>query len=102
MTPAKADYLWRKGLDFVGQTLIPLVTRDSSFLWIDLDNYSERIDIANLTACPLFCNQKRIWQRNSITNEYLKRIERVEWQEMRVISDCTITQGNAFGWQLCI
>jgi hypothetical protein len=89
-------------LDFVGQTLVPSVTRDSSFLQINLDNYPERIDIANLSARPLFCNQKRIRQCNAITNEHLKRIKRAESQEMRVISDCTITQGNAFGWQLCI
>jgi hypothetical protein len=102
ITPAKADYLERKGLDFVGQTSVPLVTRDSSFLRINLEDYLEPIDIANLSARPLFCNQKRIRQRNAITNEHLKRIERAELQEMRVISDCTITQGNAFGRLLCI
>jgi hypothetical protein len=97
LTVEEIEFLTSKGIDFEGQPAVRRESPHTSSLRIDLKSYPEKIDLGNLTQHLLSQNGKNIWQRSFITGKHLKRIERTEKQVMRVISEQTVSNGNAFG-----
>jgi hypothetical protein len=102
LTVQEIDFLTHKGLDFVGCPHIAGLSPEGAALQIDVNSYLERINIANLTTCLRPRNDKKIRQRRVITGNHHKRIERAEQEEMRVILEETVTEGNAFGKRFCV
>jgi hypothetical protein len=85
---AEIAFLTKKGLDFVDRPADPVFVPKAPFLQIDVNNYPEKINLADLSNCPLFQN--------------LKRIESAETQKLRVISRRKIAHGNGFGKLFCV
>jgi hypothetical protein len=102
LTVEEIEFLTSKGIDFEGQPAIPGESPQASSLRIDLNSYPEKINLGNPTQRLQSQNGKKIGQRSFITSKHLKRIERAEQQVMRVISEQTVLNGNAFGKCLCI
>jgi hypothetical protein len=102
LTVEEIDFLTHKGFDFVGCPHIAGLSPQGAALQIDVNIYPERINIANLTTCLRSRNTKAIRQRSVITMNHLIRTKKAERQEMRVISEETVTERNACGKQFCI
>jgi hypothetical protein len=97
LTIQEIDFLMHKGLDFVGCPHITGLSPEGAALQIDVNSYPKRISIANLTTRLQSRNDKKIRQRSVITGNHCKRIVRSEREEIRVISEETIIERNAFG-----
>lgn len=102
LTIAEIEFLSSKGLHFVGRSQVSGLSSHGVALRIDVDSYPERINMENTTDRLQFRNRNRIRHRSVITINHLQRIERAEQQEMIVISEQTVTEGNAFGMRFCV
>jgi hypothetical protein len=102
LTVEEIDFLTKQGLDFCGRPHIAGLSNEGAALRIDVNSYPERINIADSRTLLRSRNGKTIRLRSTITGSHRERIERAEREEMRVISEETVTEGNAFGKRFCV
>jgi hypothetical protein len=102
LTVKEIAFLTHKGLDFVGRPHIAGLSPQGAAPLIDVNIYPESINIADLTTCLRSRNTKAIGQKNVIIVNHCKRIKRAEQEELRIISDETVTKENAFGKRFCV
>jgi hypothetical protein len=97
LTSEEIEFLTSQGIDFEGQPTISGEALQACSLRIDLNRYPEKINFVNQTQRLPSQNGKRIRQRTFIIGKHLKRIEKAEQEEMTVVAEEIVLQGNAYG-----